>query len=242
MPRLTLTNTAGSDISVGNADGYGKSFLIPVAGAVVTLTGGQLASSTPQLEALKAKGYISWTLAQDPTVSDELEILSGVPQAILLPAVVPAAKSATAVHAALAGSAANAFPGPITNPVIPRNVSAVAAFGYTGGGLTVVGTNLFDAAQTEVITPVANSTVYGTKIWKTITSITKASVGVAATISVGTGDKIGVAYNVANSTGLMFVGGVAEAVTVDPTADAWTATSVPNGALSFVALLNVQAS
>lgn len=244
MPLVTFTNTAGYDISVGNADGYGKSFTIPVAGATVKLTGEQLSSTQPQLDAMKAKGVLSWTLAQDPAVSDELELLSGVPQALLIPAVVPAAKSATAVHAAVAGNAAaNLFPGPITNPVTPRNLSAVAAASYDGGALTIVGTNQFDVAQTEVITPVAASTVYGTKIWKTVTSITKAAVGAnAAAVSVGTGDKIGVVYNVANSTGLMFVGGVLEAVTVDPVADAWTATSVPNGALSFVALLNVLAS
>ena len=243
MPRLVFTNTAGSDIAVGNADGYGKSFSIPVAGATVTMTGGQLASATPQLEAMKAKGYLSWVLSQDPAVDDELELMSGVPQALLVPAVVPAAKSATAVHASLLATAANLFPGPITNPAAARNLSAVAAAGYDGGALTVVGTNQFDAAQTEVITPVAASTVYGTKIWKTVTSITKAAIGVAAAgVSVGTGDKIGVVYNVANSTGLMYVGGVLEAVTVDPAADAWTATSVPNGTLSFVALLNVQAS
>jgi hypothetical protein len=243
MPRLVFTNTAGSDIAVGNADGYGKSFNIPTTGTTVSLTGGQLSSSTPQLESLKAKGYISWVLSQDPAVTDELELMSGVPQALLVPAVVPAAKSATAVHASVLATAANLFPGPITNPVTPRNLSAVAAATYDGGSITVVGTDQFDKAQTEVIAAVANSTVYGTKIFKTVTSITKAAIGVAAAgCSIGTGDKIGVAYNVANSTGLMFVGGLAEAVTVDPVADAWTATSVPNGALSFVALLNVQAS
>jgi hypothetical protein len=243
MPLVTFTNTAGYDLAVGNADGYGKSFSIPVAGATVKFTGQQLESTVPQLEAMKAKGTLSWVVAQDPAVSDELEGLSGVPQAVLLPAVVPAAKAATAVHAAVAGNAvANLFPGPITNPVSARNLSAVAAASYDGGALTIVGTNQFDAAQTEVITPVAASTVYGTKIWKTVTSITKAAVGAnAAAVSVGTGDKIGVLYNVANSTGLMFVGGVLEAATIDPVADAWTATSVPNGALSFVALLNVQA-
>lgn len=243
MPRLAFTNVIGQDVAVGNADGYGKSFTIPPAGLTVDMTGSQLESSGPQLEALKNKGYITFTVAQDPNVSDELELMSGVPQAILLPAVVPAAKSATAVHAAVAGNAvANLFPGPITNPATPRNLSAVAAASYDGGALTIVGTNQFDKAQTEVITPVAASTVYGTKIFKTVSSITKGAVGAnAAAVSVGTGDKIGVTYNVANSTGLMYVGGVLEAVTVDPVADAWTATSVPNGALSFVALLNVQA-
>lgn len=243
MPRIAITNVIGQDVAVGNADGYGKSFTVPPAGLTVDLTGPQLSSNGPQLEALKNKGYITFTVTQDPNVSDELELMSGVPQAVLLPAVVPAAKSATAVHAAVAGNAvANLFPGPITNPATPRNLSAVAAASYDGGALTIVGTNQFDKAQTEVITPVAASTVYGTKIFKTVSSITKGAVGAnAAAVSVGTGDKIGVTYNVANSTGLMYVGGVLEAVTVDPVADAWTATSVPNGALSFVALLNVQA-
>jgi hypothetical protein len=243
MPRLTFTNVIGQAVAVGNADGYGKSFTIPTTGLVVDLTGGQLASAQPQLDSLKSRGYITWVMAQDPNVSDELEVMSGVPQAVLLPAVVPAAKSATAVHASVLATAANLFPGPITNPVTPRNLSAVAAATYDGGSITIVGTDQFDKAQTEVIAAVANSTVYGTKIFKTVTSITKAAIGVAAAgCSIGTGDKIGVNFNVANSTGLMYVGGVLEAVTVDPVADAWTATSVPNGALSFVALLNVQAS
>jgi len=242
MPRLTLVNVIGQDVAVGNADGYGKSFTVPPAGLVVTLTGGQLSSAAPQLESLKSRGYITFSVAQDPAISDELELLSGAPQALVMPAVVPAAKSATAVHASLLATAANLFPGPLTNPVTPRNLSAVAAATYDGGSLTVVGTDQFDKAQTEVIAAVANTTVYGTKIWKTVTSVTKATIGVAAAgVSVGTGDKIGVPWNVANTAGMMFVGGVLEAVTIDPAVDGWTATSVPNGALSFVALLNVQA-
>ena len=107
MPRLTLVNVIGQDVAVGNADGYGKSFTVPPAGLVVDLTGGQLSSDGPQLEALKNKGYITFTVAQNPNVTDELELMSGAPQALLLPAVVPAAKSATAVHASLLATAAN---------------------------------------------------------------------------------------------------------------------------------------
>lgn len=244
MPRVTFTNVLGQDIAVGNADGYGKSFTIPAAGSTVAFTGQQLSSCEPQLTSLLNRGYITFVVAQDSAVPDVLEAMSGAPQAILLPAVVPAAKSTTAVHAAVAGnSATNLFPGPYTNPVTPRNVTAVAAASYDGGALTVVGTNQFDAAQTEVITPVAGSTVLGLKVFKTVTSVTKAAVGAAAAaVSVGTGDKIGVTWNVANTTGLAFVNGVLEAVTVDATNDGWTATSVPNGALSFVVLLNIQAS
>lgn len=42
----------------------------------------------------------------------------------------------------------------------------------TQGIITVVGTNLFDQAITDIITPVAGSTVTGTRYFKTITSVT----------------------------------------------------------------------
>lgn len=108
MPIMTFTNTSGSDIAVGNADGYGKSFTIPVAGAVVHLTGMQLESVGPQLDAFKARG-LSWVKSQDPAVSDDLEILSGSPsRTALFSSGVVAAKSATSVHANLIASVGRA--------------------------------------------------------------------------------------------------------------------------------------
>jgi len=230
---MTFTNLLGSDIAVGNATGYGKSFVIPVAGCVVDFTGVQLESSQPQLDIAKSKGYISWVKAQSPTMSDDLEILAGSPSTgTIVPATVVVAKNATAVHASVLATAANLFPGPITSPVVPpRNLSAVSAAGYDGGILTIVGTNQFDVAQTETITPnPAGGTVYGTKVWKTVTSITKATVGVAAFgVSVGTGDLIGVPYNIVDGTALLFRGTVIEAVTIDTTADAYTPATPPAG-------------
>ena len=109
MPIMTFTNTAGSDIAVGNADGYGKSFTIPVAGCAVHLTGMQLESSGPQLDSLKSRGFLSWVKTQDPAVSDDLEILSGSPSRMAMVSIGPvAAKSTTAVHAAFVGSVGRA--------------------------------------------------------------------------------------------------------------------------------------
>lgn len=232
MPRMTFTNLLGSDIPVGNATGYGKSFTIPAAGCVVDFTGVQLESSQVQLDLAKSKGWISWVKAQSPSMSDELEILAGSPSTgTIVPATVVAAKSATAVHASVLATAANLFPGPITNPGVPRNLSAVSAAGYDGGILTIVGTNQFDVAQTETITPnPAGGTVYGVKTWKTVTSITKATIGVAAFgVSVGTGDKIGVPYNIVDGTALLFRGTVIEAVTIDVTNDSYTPATPPAG-------------
>lgn len=245
MPRLTFINILGSDIPVGNADGYGKSFTIPAAGAVVDFTGMQLESCGPQLDIAKTKGWISWVKSENPNVSDDLEILAGSPsRSTIIPALVPAAKSATGVHAAIRGDTSiAAVTTGLTNPAIPRNASSTTGASWDGGNTVVVGTSQFNAAQTETIINVAGTTVYGAKIFKTVTSINHTVLGTDAggtnTYSVGTGDKLGVAYNIVDATALLFVDGVAEAATVDITNDAYVATSVPNGTKSFVLVCSV---
>jgi hypothetical protein len=152
----------------------------------------------------------------------------------------PAAPDNTGVHAALAGTAAVLFPGPITNPAIPRSVRAVFAAAYDGGDITIVGTNQFDEAQTETIVAVANSTVAGVKIWKTITSITKGAVGAnGATVSIGQGSKLGLPQRLASGGGLLMATVTPEAVTVDTTNHAITTTTAPNGAVVFTFIGNV---
>jgi hypothetical protein len=96
------------------------------------------------------------------------------------------------LHAAFAGNdASNTFPGPITQPVAPRNVEAVFAASYDGGDITVVGTAEDKlTAQTETIAATANTTVKGSKVFGTITSITKGAVGNnAATVTIKAGNK-----------------------------------------------------
>jgi len=152
-----------------------------------------------------------------------------------------AAKGTTDVHAAVASNAVNLFPGPITNPAVPRNLRAVFAASYDGGNITVVGTNQFNVATTEVIVASAGATVVGVKVFKTITSITKATVGATAnTVSIGTGDLLGIVpVPQVGSPVLLAVNGVGEAVTFDATYNAFTATSIPNGSRSYVLTVNL---
>lgn len=149
------------------------------------------------------------------------------------------AAAAVAVHAAVAGNAAaNAFPGPFTSPAIPRSLAAAAAAGYDGGALTITGTGEDDAAQTEVITPVAESTVQGVKIWKTVTGCSKAAVGAAAaTVTLETGTKLGLGgnFHLTSATKYQhFKDGTAEAATIDTTYDGFTPTTAPNGARNYL--------
>lgn len=146
-----------------------------------------------------------------------------------------------AVHAAVAGNAvANLFPGPITQPSVPRNLSFVFAASYDGGNITVVGTDQFDQPQTEVITAVASSTVPGVRIFKTVTSITKAAVGAnPATVTVNSGVKLGITVVPVNDVVLGAVNGVFEAVTFDLANRAVTYTTAPNGSRVLTLLVNI---
>jgi hypothetical protein len=153
----------------------------------------------------------------------------------------PATANTTAIHAAVASNAANAFPGPITNPVTPRNVTGVFAASYDGGNITIAGTDQFGADQTEVLTAVANSTVSGTKVFKTITSITKATVGATANaVSIGTGNKLGLGFNFLSGGILLVDGALDSGATFDATNDAVTPAGglVPNGARAYKAMVS----
>lgn len=147
----------------------------------------------------------------------------------MYPITVPA-KGTNNVHAAYAGNAAVAFPGPITNPDVPRNLRAVFAASYDGGDIVVDGTDQFGNTIQETIVAVANSTVVGAKVFKTVTAIRRTAVGATAnTVSIGTGDKIGVPFKLKSAVGVLLVAATAEAVTVDVTLNSFVPTTVPAG-------------
>lgn len=85
-------------------------------------------------------------------------------------------------------------------PEVPRNITVTVTAGDTAdtmGTITITGTNYNDEAITEEITPVAGSTVAGTKAFKTVSTVVGAgwvidgSEGTNDTIIVGTGNELG---------------------------------------------------
>jgi len=149
------------------------------------------------------------------------------------------AASAVGVHAAVQEGAALAFPGPFTNPAIPRSIQIVFAAGWQGGDITIKGTDQFNRPQTEVIADVAGTTVQGVKIWKTITSAAKELVaGTTDLATMQTGTKIGLLFRLTNGTGLLFCGVTSEAfVALDATYHGFTPTTAPNGTNDYILLL-----
>lgn len=118
------------------------------------------------------------------------------------------AASATGVHAAVTDTGSpQTITTAITNPAVPRNVTATA--GGTAGDIKaiqviVAGTNMADEAITETLpafTEDTAGTVVGSKAFKTITSITiPAHDGTGATTAVGWGDKLGLPDKLAHNT------------------------------------------
>lgn len=174
-------------------------------------------------------------------LSDETPVVDDITHSKLFSSSNAQAPIADYVHAnRLGNNATNLFPGPITNPDVPRNVTATFETGWTAGNITVVGTDQFDDVVTEVIVAVAGSTVNGVKIFKTVTSITKGSVGAAKTVSIGIGTKLGIVGNVVGTFGILTAGDIVEAVDIDATYNAFTPTTEPDAATTYVVMVNVQ--
>lgn len=153
----------------------------------------------------------------------------------------PASADAVSVHSGVAASfAALAFP-TIVQPPIPRNLVVTLASGWDGGDVTVVGTNQFDEAVSEVFLAGSAVTRTGVKVFKTVTSITKSLVGASGALgSVGVGSKLGISGVLADAlSAVLFIDNGASAATLDATYHAFTPSTVPDGALSYALIANI---
>lgn len=155
---------------------------------------------------------------------------------------IPAAADVDAVHAAYdADEAVLAFPGPFTNPDVPRNISVTFAATWDGGDVTVVGTNQFDEEVSETITAVAASTQLGEKIFKTVTSASKALEGAAAVgASIGFGDFLGVPFEIGNRYVTVFDTGVPTGVPAELVYHSIDVGGVPDGLTEIMAIVPEQ--
>lgn len=158
----------------------------------------------------------------------------------------PAAASATAVHAALAVLASG---GPqvvttsITNPDVPRNVTATAggtAADIAAVQVTVTGTNAKGDVITEDLPAFTVNTagaVAGSKAFATVTSYSVPAMdGTGATVSIGTGSKLGLPNALSRNTVLAaYLAGTKEGTA--PTV-AVSATAVESNTVTLNSSLN----
>lgn len=202
---------------------------------------------------LRAKTNIkSWAkrgdlMAQGILYASEAEDSTGVEQIDTITA--PVAASTTLVHAAVFGDAV----GPVsvttalTNPDVPRNIEIAFGATFDGGNVTVVGTDQFGRAQSEVVVVADGTTVAGLKIFKTVTSFSYAGGGVGThgtnTASVGVGNKLGLSKVMLTDSLQVLIAGVLDAATVDKANSAFTPSggNVPNASKTYEAHYRVAA-
>jgi hypothetical protein len=155
----------------------------------------------------------------------------------------PAVASTTAVHAAVTDNGAQqVITTGITNPDIPRNVTATA--GGTGANITAVqviitGTDMFGAVIAETLpafTAATPGTVTGAKAFATITSITIPANGTGVTTAIGKGSALGMKKRLSRDSVLnAYLNGVRE--TTRPTVT-FSATAISSNTVVLASTLN----
>ena len=107
-------------------------------------------------------------------------------------------------------------------PDVPRNISithaTVAAGTDTLGTITILGTNILDQVISEVITPSADTIVYGVKAFKTVVSAIGAGWIIAGgndTILIGVGTALGIPIQITAASQVLY--GILGTAIIDPT-------------------------
>jgi len=157
----------------------------------------------------------------------------------------PALGTTTAVHAAAATSTAvTTVNSALTNPDVPRNVTATVAAGTLADILavqvTVTGTDIEDRVITEALpafTPGTAGTVTGSKAFKTVTQyVVPAMGGATPTVALGTGAKLGLLRRLTHNTVLgAWLNGVKEGTAPTVATDA---TNIANNTATLNSALN----
>lgn len=130
------------------------------------------------------------------------------------------------VHAAIALAAAGAdVTTAITNPSVPRNIIVKGNAAGIAGDVVITGTNYADEEITETLALNGATAVLGAKAFKTVTKITLPAETHEGTdtVSVGTGEVLGLPYLLSHNTVLStykdnILEGTAPTVTVSTTA------------------------
>lgn len=125
-----------------------------------------------------------------------------------IPAQLATVANTTGIHSAIPSTAVQqVITTSITNPSVPRNITATA--GGTATDIKAIqviieGTNYADEVITETLpafTVDTVGTVTGSKAFKTVTKITiPAHDGTGATTAIGFGEKLGLPYKLAHNT------------------------------------------
>lgn len=144
------------------------------------------------------------------TDSPDTTLLHAFIAHLQIPATLATVANTTGIHAAITDNATQQIINTsITNPSVPRNITATA--GGTGANITAVqviiaGTSYANLPITETLqafTAATPGSVAGSKAFKTVTSITVPINGTGVTTAIGFGEILGLPYKLAHNTVLL---------------------------------------
>lgn len=154
-----------------------------------------------------------------------------------------AAADTTSVAANFMGNAATLiFGGVITNPAVPRSLVVNFEALWTGGDIIIVGTDQFDNEQSETFPSNPGGAHNGSKVFKTVTQISRTVLaGAAKKVDVGRDNLIGVSAPIAAGYMLLLqdTNAFEAAAAYDTTVCAFTPTTAPNGVHDYKLLANL---
>jgi hypothetical protein len=154
----------------------------------------------------------------------------------------PGLGATNAVSASQASTAPIDQTASITNPDVPRNITATSggtAANITAQAVTINGTDIEDNPLSETLpafTAGSATTVVGSKAFKTVTEIICPTIGASTTLAVGTGAKLGLPRRIGRDTVLnAYLNNVRESTR--PTV-AFDATNIFNNTATLNSALN----
>lgn len=138
--------------------------------------------------------------------------------------------------------------GPVTHgqPDRPRGFTLLFGSAWSGGIVTIIGTNQFDDPVTETFDPLDGETQPSENAFKTITSVKKTLIGQIVDgafaddwASVTLNPTVALQLIPANDQAIVFANGVSEVPTAVNTSKATiTLLTAPEGTISYKALIN----
>ena len=209
--QLTVDGIASGSISVPNAE-YSSEDALATAIQTAINTDTNLVARGKTVLVTHSNG--SYSITSSSTGSSSSIVLNAIGSNLDSFLKMSGTNSNNSIATTQSGTASSALTlngASISSNIFTDNTGKRISITSAGGnestyGFTVVGTDLQDNAQTEVITgPAANGTVIGTKTFKTVTAVTPAS-NSSGSITVGTS---GVGITTTGVTGSATLGGVA---------------------------------